>query len=150
MKEKPKKSEICCFFSKLLKFFFKRNIAILEIKGKEFRITPIPLQTVRPYILDELVLSTVPDLEDSQEAITEVLAGKVEEMVAKALSEIPQGNKAVPDKPLIRLKVEYSGFSTVNPSRFGQRFVGTVANPNEILLFYKKRTTSSSNKKRNS
>jgi double-strand break repair protein MRE11 len=54
--------------------------------------------------------------------------------------------------------VDYSGgFSTCNPQRFGQRFVGKLANPNDIkinsgewllldqfiyiLLFHKKRST---------
>ena len=39
--------------------------------------------------------------------------------------------------PLVRLKVDYGGFSTCNPQRFGQRFVDRVANPGEVLLFQK-------------
>ena len=40
--------------------------------------------------------------------------------------------------PLIRLRVDYSGgFSTINPQRFGQKFVGKVANPHDVLLFHK-------------
>lgn len=34
----------------------------MEIHGKEYRLTPIPLRTVRPFIIDELVL------EDAAEA----------------------------------------------------------------------------------
>lgn len=64
-------------------------------------------------------------------------------MIETAQKQFPKQNPKMPTIPLIRLKVEYNGFSTVNPSRFGQRYVGRVANPNDILLFYKKRTTSS-------
>ena len=34
-------------------------------------------------------------------------------------------------------QVDYTGFSTINVQRFGQKFVGKVANPQEILLFSK-------------
>lgn len=35
------------------------------------------------------------------------------------------------------LQVDYSGFSTINAQRFGQKFVGRVANPQDLLLFSK-------------
>ncbi|CBZ56373.1 putative double-strand break repair protein [Neospora caninum Liverpool] len=44
--------------------------------------------------------------------------------------------------PLLRLRVEHSGFSTVSTSRFGAQFVGRVANPGDILHFYRKRATT--------
>lgn len=31
-------------------------MALLEIKNKEFKLTPIPLRTVRPFVIDEVVL----------------------------------------------------------------------------------------------
>jgi double-strand break repair protein MRE11 len=34
-----------------------------------------------------------------------------------------------PEQVLVRLKVEHSGFSTLNNQRFGSTFVGEVANP---------------------
>jgi len=37
--------------------------------------------------------------------------------------------------------VDYTGFSQLNPSRFGQSFVGRVANPKEILNFHRKTKT---------
>ena len=44
-----------------------------------------------------------------------------------------------PNKVLIRLKVDHSGFPTLNMSRFGSQFVGEVANPSSILNFIKKK-----------
>jgi double-strand break repair protein MRE11 len=94
--------------------------------------------------MDDIVLSSEEvDLSETEQLI-EYLANKVEEMISKALEDIPPTMNKATTKPLIRLKVEYSGFSTVNPSRFGQRFVGRVANPNEILLFHRKRVTTHS------
>ncbi|KAK3436637.1 hypothetical protein EUGRSUZ_C01186 [Eucalyptus grandis] len=34
-------------------------------------------------------------------------------------------------------QVDYSGFMTINPLRFGQKYVGKVANPQDILIFSK-------------
>lgn len=39
--------------------------------------------------------------------------------------------------PLVRLRVDYTGFTTIHTLRFGQRFVNRVANPNDILLWHK-------------
>ena len=47
-------------------------------------------------------------------------------------------------KPLVRLRVEYSGgFNPCNPQRFGQAFVSKAANPLDILHFFRKRKEKS-------
>ena len=53
---------------------------------------------------------------------------------------------------LVRLRVEHSGFSTINNQRFGARFVGDVANPSDMLLFHRKKrpTDASGGSSRNS
>lgn len=35
--------------------------------------------------------------------------------------------------------MDYTGFSTINVQRFGQKFVGKVANPHDVLLWHKVR-----------
>ena len=44
-----------------------------------------------------------------------------------------------PNEVLVRIRVEHSGFSTLNNQRFGAKFVGDVANPNDMLLFHRKK-----------
>ena len=39
--------------------------------------------------------------------------------------------------PLVRLRVDYTGFGTINTQRFGQKFVGKVANPHDVLHWHK-------------
>jgi double-strand break repair protein MRE11 len=39
--------------------------------------------------------------------------------------------------PLVRLRVDYTGFGTINSQRFGQKFVGKVANAHDMLLWAK-------------
>lgn len=42
--------------------------------------------------------------------------------------------------PLIRLKVETTGAKEMtNPVRFGQDYIGCVANPRDILQYYRKK-----------
>ena len=58
-----------------------RHVALLQIQGKEFQLTPLPLRTVRPFINEEIVLNEVADevgldLND-QMSITKFLKGKV-------------------------------------------------------------------------
>ena len=58
-----------------------RHVALLQIQGKEFQLTPLPLRTVRPFVNEAVVLNEVAeevglDLND-QMAITKFLKGKV-------------------------------------------------------------------------
>ena len=69
-----------------------------------------------------------------------LLERNVNEMIAEAVE--PYRARGSPESdiplPLIRLRVDYSGgFSTINGQRFGQKFVGKVANPNDLLQFHK-------------
>ncbi|KAF9584172.1 Double-strand break repair protein mre11a [Lunasporangiospora selenospora] len=48
-------------------------------------------------------------------------------------------------KPLVRLRVEYSGgFEIFNPQRFGHEFIDVIANPRDVVQFYRKKTAVSS------
>ena len=68
--------------------------------------------------------------------VKDLLEKNVEEMIAEALAPYRAAND--PPIPLIRLRVDYTGgFSTINAQRFGQKFVGKVANPNDIIQFHK-------------
>jgi len=141
----------------LMLIVFHRHVFILEIKdNKKFRLIPKLLSTVRPFIMDEVVLSEQPALKnagDDAEAISQFLEKKVEELIKRA-QELNSKNlknskldgmdpkvRASLNRrlPLVRLRVEYTGHTTISAMRFGQKFVGKVANPDDILLFYKQR-----------
>merc|ERR1719272_1951555 len=72
----------------------------------------------------------------------DMLAKQVDEMLAevreRTATPITQAAESRAKFPLLRLKVDYTGFTTCNPQRFGQRFVDKVANPSELLLFQRK------------
>lgn len=56
-----------------------------------------------------------------------------EALVAKGSSEVLRR------LPLVRIRVEHTGFSTISAPRFASQFVGRVANPDSLLCFYKRR-----------
>lgn len=58
-----------------------RHVALLQIQGKEFKMTPLPLRTVRPFVIEDLSLAEAGeehgiDLNDPME-ITKFLKSKV-------------------------------------------------------------------------
>jgi hypothetical protein len=68
--------------------------------------------------------------------VTAILERKVEQMIKGAEQRAGSADRSSL-LPLIRLRVDYTGFSTINAQRFGQKFVGRVANPHDMLLFHK-------------
>lgn len=61
-----------------------RQVALLEVQGKEYKLTPIPLRTVRPFVIDEVVLQDAAELEEfdlnDREAVTAFLKSAVSEL----------------------------------------------------------------------
>lgn len=132
----------------------RKQVGILDIRGQDFRLRPIPLSQVRSFVASEVSLSDYkeeeldPEDPNVDEAMAEILGDRVKALIdeareqARALREdaaeeakraimgdrVPVQNYALfkPEQVLVRLKVEHSGFSTLNSQRFGSRFVGEV------------------------
>ncbi|KAK7156928.1 hypothetical protein R3I94_006850 [Phoxinus phoxinus] len=122
----------------------KKHIGLLRVKGKKMNLQKIPLQTVRQFFIQDVTLSDHPELFSPEQpnVMLKVMAycqEKVEEMLEEAERE-RLGNPLTPEKPLIRLRVDYSGgFEVFNTMRFSQKFVDRVANPKDILHFIRHR-----------
>ncbi|GJN26300.1 hypothetical protein PR202_gb14222 [Eleusine coracana subsp. coracana] len=113
-----------------------KHVLLLEIKGNQYRPTKIPLRSVRPFEYAEVVLKDEADVDpNDQDSVLEHLDKIVRNLIEK--SSQPTASRSEPKLPLVRIKVDYSGFSTINPQRFGQKYVGKVANPQDILIFSK-------------
>ncbi|KAF7969669.1 hypothetical protein HWV62_26723 [Athelia sp. TMB] len=138
----------------------EKHVALLTIQGKEFDLMPIPLRTVRPFVLEEVDLMEVADrdgldLKDQME-ITKYLKARVNTLIDKANAQWDERNdKAVMDGeealdrmlPLIRLKVDTTGVTEMsNPIRFGQEFTGRIANPRDVLVFHRAKKSASKSK----
>lgn len=146
-----------------------KHVAILKICKNKFSIEKIRLTSVRPFIMSDITLAdhgldpTKPNKVSSfiSKRIRELVQEAKDDWVAKngrtsrkrrmysegddsedeeAASESNNGEIVVP-KPLVRLRVEYSGgFEIFNPQRFGSEFIELVANPRDIVQFYRKKT----------
>ncbi|KAK5012811.1 meiotic recombination, partial [Cryomyces antarcticus] len=134
-----------------------KHVAILSVTGKEFTSEPIRLKTVRPFVMKEIVLQDdrrlkeIAKKDSNRTEITRYLMTIVENLIEDAKAgwlEVQDGHEhdeelEVP-LPLIRLRVEYTApdggkFDCENPQRFSNRFVGKVANVNDVIQFYRKK-----------
>jgi double-strand break repair protein MRE11 len=131
----------------------RKKIGLLDIRGTNFRLRPIPLTQVRTFAMGEISLaeyqSLNPDDPKVEEKVKQVLKEEVELLIHQAkqksrdlLKEARKHGNLVagateyplmnhlrkPQEVLVRLKVEHAGFSAVNNHRFGAGFVGEIAN----------------------
>lgn len=136
-----------------------KHVAIVNVTGKDFKVEPIRLKTVRPFVMKEIILSEEKESKklakkDNRTLLTQYLIGVVDGLIQQAKDEWleaqQEGNydeePEVP-LPLIRLRVEYSApdggnFDCENPQRFSNRFVSKVANVNDVVQFYRKKAGS--------
>ena len=135
-----------------------KHVAVLSITGREYKVEPIRLKTVRPFVMREIVLAEEKEAvklakkANNRTELTRFLESIVNEMIEQANQEWEeaQGNEELDEdqarpKPLIRLRVEYTppeggNFDCENPQRFSNRFVGKVANVNDVVQFHRKKS----------
>ena len=136
-----------------------KHIGLIEVRSdRKFRLVPIRLTQVRPFIFKDISLKDVPTLKSHdpklEESIKTYLAGVVAEMIQESKELVPlveegvQSNEQItyrvkqPTQALLRLRVDPRGLPTVNQQRFGSQFVGLVANPGDLVTFQKKKATA--------
>ncbi|KAF1817224.1 DNA repair exonuclease [Eremomyces bilateralis CBS 781.70] len=141
-----------------------KQVTILSVTGKQFQSEPIRLKSVRPFVMKEVILAderamkNVWKKDDNRQEITRYLSTIVETLIDQANSEWLAAQDEDYDEedqpqplPLIRLRVEYTApeggrFDVENPQRFSNRFVGKVANVNDVVQFHRKKATARRNK----
>lgn len=139
-----------------------KHVAILSITGHDFKVDTHRLKSVRPFAMKEIVLSeergvtALAKKDNNRTEITRYLEGIVESLIKKAKADWlqVQGDQYDHEEqevplPLIRLRVEFSApdggrFEVENPQRFSNRFVGKVANLNDVVSFYRKKSVKAS------
>eukprot|EP00731_Ephydatia_muelleri_P012120 Em0006g1014a len=115
----------------------KKSVGVLYIRNDcTFKMDPVVLKTVRPFEIDNVSLAKTGIHIQDEAAVADYLSEKVKQLIDKAARE----NEGSDKKPIVRLKVDYTGgYSTFSLARFGQRFVDQVANPKNLLLWYRKK-----------
>ncbi|RDW66031.1 hypothetical protein BP6252_09666 [Coleophoma cylindrospora] len=133
-----------------------KHVAILNVTGRDFKVEKHRIKSVRPFVARELVLATdkrfksLARMKDNRQQVTIELSKVVDKLIEEAQQEwLAIQDEEIDEKdiplPLVRLKVEYTApeggrFDCENPQRFSNRFVGKVANVNDVVVFYRKKT----------
>ncbi|KAL4863092.1 Mre11 DNA-binding presumed domain-containing protein [Aspergillus spectabilis] len=143
-----------------------KHVSILSITGKEMKSEPIRLKSVRPFVMREIVLSEekgaqkLARKENNRTEVTRFLMTIVEELIEEAKADWLEihGDQAEDEElevplPLVRLRVETStpeggSYDCENPQRFSNRFVGKVANVNDVVQFHRKKKIATSRSKK--
>ena len=126
-----------------------KHVAILQLHKQQWKLDAIPLRTVRPFLMRDVTLADHDGGEHDLQVeadLTEFLVQQVDAMLAEVAEKNDQArgtaltaaDESLANFPLLRLKINYSGYGTINPAKFGARFVEKVANLSDILLFSKK------------
>lgn len=136
-----------------------KHAVLLQVYQSNYSVTPVPLRTVRPFRLEHINLAelNIPAANMVTELqLCDTIAQKLAEQINRVLQEIaddtctdgsnPNARWTNNKLPLVRLKVNYTGYSVINSKRFGQDFVDRVANPGDLLLFSAKRASNALNK----
>ncbi|KAJ8585255.1 DNA repair exonuclease [Rhizopogon salebrosus TDB-379] len=132
----------------------EKHVALLQIHHKEFELKPLPLRTVRPFMLGDVVLAEAAEEEgfdvSDQIAVGKFLRARVNALIDQAnqlwdernVHAVEEGEEELPRMlPLVRLKVDTTSVPAMsNPIRFGQEFTGRIANPRDVLSFYRSKT----------
>eukprot|EP01061_Rhynchopus_euleeides_P009198 TRINITY_DN18329_c0_g1_i1.p1 TRINITY_DN18329_c0_g1~~TRINITY_DN18329_c0_g1_i1.p1 ORF type:complete len:729 (+),score=300.85 TRINITY_DN18329_c0_g1_i1:277-2187(+) len=127
----------------------EKKVALIEVEGTSYKVTPLPLRSIRPVETATYVLSEEESLPKTAEDIGEYLSERVEELIARAqlkVSHIPdcylQQNQDL-RVPIVRVRVDYSpDYPIINPVLFGGKFMNRVANPHHLLVAMKRRRTA--------
>eukprot|EP00929_Paragymnodinium_shiwhaense_P051993 TRINITY_DN2607_c2_g1_i1.p1 TRINITY_DN2607_c2_g1~~TRINITY_DN2607_c2_g1_i1.p1 ORF type:complete len:748 (-),score=155.66 TRINITY_DN2607_c2_g1_i1:343-2586(-) len=116
-----------------------------------FRIMKQPLYSMRPMAMKDVSLAETGILRTDNTAVWNFLSSEVNALIHQALEDGRERQRRLlaergatslpmPHHPLVRLRVEHSGFEAVAGHAFGREFIDKVANPDDILLFHKKGT----------
>ena len=120
-----------------------KHIGLCEINGDKFRINPIKLETVRPFFYEQFELKTFADEIKTTEDIENILEKKIEELLKNNnVENNKKSNVIIDDKlnllPIVRIKVEHTGYSLVRTNQIISKFSNKIANPSDVIQFWKK------------
>lgn len=115
-----------------------KHLFILEVRRDavgdiKHRLTKKKLDGVRPFQFKTISLVEQNGAYNASEAsVKETVRWTLETMVS-------EGHRQNPEMlPLIRLRIDYTGYDLIRCQEIQKRFAGKVANPDDMLLWFKK------------
>lgn len=117
-----------------------KKIALVEIRGKNFRVNPIVIPNMRKFVFKSIALCNYKQLDPASPAIANDIEAVLDDEMEGILHQIQNEAKL----PLVRLAVDATGFPSIPVQIYGAKFVGKIANPNTLLYWRRKHVTSAS------
>ncbi|XP_071865259.1 double strand break repair nuclease mre11 isoform X1 [Bombus fervidus] len=124
-----------------------KHIGILNVNKMDFKLQSIKLQTVRPFIFDNLIIQDkdipIQNNESRSASVYNFVDNYIEnELIPKASIQL-SGHPKQPILPLLRLRIFYSSEDEIfDQNKLVQKYCDEVANPMDMIVFRKKRVVS--------
>ncbi|XP_014240469.1 double-strand break repair protein MRE11 [Cimex lectularius] len=130
----------------------EKKIGFLTIKEKEFKIEPVKLQTVRPFVFDTASVDDwkTDDVKWDAKKLQSYAEKYIKSKLLLQAHEQVTGHPKQPILPLIRLRIEYENENQVfNQIRCSQLFSDYVANPADVVILKKVQPITRASRKTN-
>ncbi|XP_043517883.1 double-strand break repair protein MRE11 isoform X1 [Frieseomelitta varia] len=128
-----------------------KHIGILSVNKTQFKLQSVKLETVRPFVFDNLILQdeNIPKsyTEQLSESVYKFVDNYIEnELIPKASIQL-SGHPKQPILPLLRLRIFYSSEEEIfDANKLAQRYCDEVANPMDMVVFRKQKVASKHSK----
>ncbi|XP_043247930.1 double-strand break repair protein MRE11 [Colletes gigas] len=128
-----------------------KHIGLLSIKDMKFKMKKIKLQTVRPFVFDNLILCDQNISANYNQSLSESVYTFVDDyienvLVPKAAEQLTNHPKQ-PIQPLIRLRIFYSSDDEIfDEITLVQKYCDEIANPMDMIVFRKESSRSKNSK----
>lgn len=118
-----------------------KHCFLLQVHQTAFKIQAIRLNDIRPFIFDHIELSK--SQTENGISLDARNMTQIEDFLIKRVERLLTGldvSKKRPELlvPLVRLKIENTGFPVIKSKRVTDHFMNKIANPMDFLQFYKK------------
>ncbi|XP_043668243.1 double-strand break repair protein MRE11 [Vespula pensylvanica] len=133
-----------------------KHIGLLYVNKLRFKMKKLKLNTVRPFVFDNIILYNNPEIEEKRKSqfissntniISEYVDKYIEDkLIPKAVAQLT-GHPKQPEEPLIRLRLFYNDEQDIfETAGLSQKYCDEVLNPMSMILFRKTADTSKSSK----
>eukprot|EP01022_Parablepharisma_sp_SALTPOND_P002168 TRINITY_DN108915_c0_g1_i1.p2 TRINITY_DN108915_c0_g1~~TRINITY_DN108915_c0_g1_i1.p2 ORF type:complete len:483 (+),score=44.19 TRINITY_DN108915_c0_g1_i1:77-1450(+) len=120
-----------------------KHCFVVDVLDKKFRVTPIRLKAARPLVYGQIELSQCGIKTGDDAEVEKCIEERINALLTKLEQERENEEEEEEGKekliPLLRLKVEYTGYPVISTRALGKRLEGRVANwQKDFIKFYKK------------
>ncbi|TNV82300.1 hypothetical protein FGO68_gene4878 [Halteria grandinella] len=116
-----------------------KHFFLLQVVKQQFKCQPIRMHNVRPFVFDQIELSKITHPQPLDPRNNHQLEDFLIHRISKLLDTVDTTSKLPELKlPLLRLRIEHSGYPVVKSKRLVDHFNDKIANITDFMQFYKK------------